>query len=170
MKTITDLFINRILTNANHNYRTLYVAIDVHGTLTFPTKTTYLTGNTGRAGSNEEVFSRESPSSFYFYPNAINALLELQRNPCFQVKFIVWTSGKQDAIDEVFEKLKANGIKNVFINENPDFLGNEYADFSKKFCFDVLLDDKAGFEPESDWTKLYDFLRYTDWKKMMSKC
>ncbi len=28
---------------------------------------------------------------------------------------------------------------------------NDICDFTKKFYFDILLDDKAGFEPELDW-------------------
>ena len=41
--------------------------------------------------------------------------------------------------------------------ENPEIESNRYANFTKKFYYDILLDDKAGFEP-NDWFEIYNFL------------
>ena len=49
------------------------------------------------------------------------------------------------------------GIKFDYINENPLEVNSELSDFSKKFYFNILLDDKAGFYPKEDWQIVLDF-------------
>ncbi len=68
------------------------------------------------------------------------------------------TFGLQQALD--FCELY--GIKFDYVNENPEIhaLSSDpkSSDFSDKFYFNVGIDDKFGFDPESDWVDLYDFL------------
>jgi hypothetical protein len=47
--------------------------------------------------------------------------------------------------------LKDNWINIDYINSNPDVVNTEYGDFSRKPYFNIIIDDKAGFEPETDW-------------------
>lgn len=56
------------------------------------------------------------------------------------------------------QSLQQNGVIVDFVNCNPDCPTIPLCDFSEKFYFDVLLDDKAGFEAEKDWIKIYNYL------------
>lgn len=43
-------------------------------------------------------------------------------------------------------------------NENLEAENTIYGDYSKKPYFNILLEDKAGFEPEKDWLDIYHYL------------
>lgn len=51
------------------------------------------------------------------------------------------------------------GCQNVaYFNVNLDCQNTLTGDFTRKFYYDILLDDKAGFEPEKDWKEIYKML------------
>lgn len=153
MKSISELLDGRITENIRRGYKTLYVMLDVHGTLVRPSKETHIA-----TGDTEESVPLAT-TSVDFYPQALQCLKLLKQNAKIGVKLILWTSGKREAVLDIVHRMKAEaGVEVDFINENPDYPGNSYADFSKKFCFDVLFDDKAGFDPEADWIELHKFL------------
>ena len=55
----------------------------------------------------------------------------------------------------IFVNIKKDGIEFSYINENPEVAGKtEWGDFDTKMYANVLLDDKAGFDPEEDWHAL----------------
>lgn len=64
---------------------------------------------------------------------------------------ILYTSSHNDAIQNELEKLRHAGIWFQYINENPECPNTDLCDFSAKFYFNILLDDKAGFVGETDW-------------------
>jgi hypothetical protein len=47
--------------------------------------------------------------------------------------------------------LASHGIHVDHYNCNPDEKNTPYADFSLKPYFNILIDDKAGFDPNTDW-------------------
>lgn len=72
---------------------------------------------------------------------------------------ILWTSSYGSAITEIRKRLRKDGIHFDYINENPECPSNELCDFSGKFYFNILLDDKAGFVGETDWTLIVSELK-----------
>ena len=52
-----------------------------------------------------------------------------------------------------------NGIFFEYVNANPEVQNTELANFSGKFYFNILIEDKAGFEPERDWIEIMDTLK-----------
>ena len=159
MKTITKIFEAAIKKNEEKGYKNLYVAIDVHGTIFKPTKQTHLIHADGGDKPHEVVCSYGVTPEFQFYWFAKECLTKLSAMP--NVKLILWTSAIYQ--NEIVKKLNSFGIKIYAVNHNPDFAHNcstqeIYADFSTKFYFDILLDDKAGFDPQNDWEELYRFL------------
>lgn len=134
--------IQTAITNAlkkkyERNYPYLYWCIDVHGVILEPT---YKAKN---EGSN-------------FYPLALETLKLISDDP--ENKIILWTSSFSEDIAYVDFDLEAYGIKVTYINCNPDCPNTETGNFKDKFYFDILLDDKAGFEPEIDWAIIKDKL------------
>jgi len=151
MKSISTIFDVALRKMKERNFPCIYVAIDIHGTILKPTRLTHVVSD-----GSETALSLKDDVIGSFYPCAVNCLKALSDSS--QFKLILWTSGKQDAIDIVVALLEHHHINFDFVNENPDFKGNSYADFSKKFCFDILLDDKAGFDGENDWIELWEWL------------
>lgn len=72
---------------------------------------------------------------------------------------ILWSSSHRDSLNEIITWLGLHGIKFHYINENPEVPSDQLCDFSTKFYFNVLLDDKAGFEGETDWTAIINELK-----------
>lgn len=71
---------------------------------------------------------------------------------------ILWTSSHDDAIDDVLAWLHSEGIFFDYINENPECPDTELCSFRWKFYFNILLDDKAGFDLKTDWTSIHTLL------------
>lgn len=66
---------------------------------------------------------------------------------------IIYTCSHKHELKQYQEYFDNLGIKFKFANENPMVLTNNhgYGNYDKKMYFDVLLEDKAGFIPETDW-------------------
>lgn len=149
MKDVRDLFRDAISRLKERGHTTLYVAVDAHGTIIKPSKKTVMMVTDGADEPSEVVCSCGCTPDFEFYPYARQAL---EKMAAAGVRLILWTS-TLDAY-RLLAELACAGVVITDFNGNPDFKLTPYADFSKKFYFDVLLDDKAGFEPENDWWKV----------------
>jgi hypothetical protein len=68
-----------------------------------------------------------------------------------EVVLILWSSLLEEGKEDIRTFLEFHGIYFDYINCNPDEENTFYADFSQKFYFSVLIDDKAGFDPDYDW-------------------
>lgn len=156
MKSITELFSDALRRKKERNFPNLYIALDLHGTVFKPSRRTEISNNL------EKVVSLED-SEEIAYPYALQVLRLLTASDT--CKLILWTSSPKYTIDSLKNFLEFHGVKIAYVNENPDYKRNTYADFSKKFCFDILLDDKAGFDPENDWKLLWNYLNDMDWRK-----
>ena len=123
------------------NWDYIYVLIDVHGTIFKPS---YL---------NEEKYE--------FYPYAKEVLQLLSKDP--NIKLILWTSSTNQAALDYGVVFNRNKIYFDYLNCNPEVerqpTDPETLDLSSKYYFNVGIDDKFGFEPESDWHKLFEYLK-----------
>lgn len=120
-------------------WNTLYVLIDAHGTLTKP--------------GHDKV---------EFYPGAIEVMKWFNGRKDFKV--ILWTSSHQKEIDALKFDAAKSGFYFDFINENPAEPNSERANFDKKFYFNILLEDKAGFVGETDWALVKsELIRIGEW-------
>jgi hypothetical protein len=112
-------------------YEKIYIAIDLHDVI--------IEGKFSRLNEGRE-----------FYPLAKEILqLWTARK---DIVLILWSSSHQDALDDITKWFDEHSIRFDYYNENPDFPSNELCDFSKKFAFDIFLEDKAGFEGATDWS------------------
>jgi hypothetical protein len=107
-------------------WHTLYVAVDLHGTLIKPYH-----------------------DCIEFYPGAIEVMRWFNSRPDFKV--ILWTSSYLVDIEKFQRACEKEGISFNFINGNPLEKSNGRAFFGQKFYFNILLDDKAGFVGDTDW-------------------
>jgi len=87
-----------------------------------------------------------------FYPDSKEVLQWLTNRA--DMCIILYTSSHKDSIADIIKWLSESKIKIDFINENPLCPNTELCDFSGKFYMDILLEDKAGFVGETDWTTI----------------
>ena len=126
-------------------WKTIYWMVDVHGVII--------------PGS----WHRENDFKF-IHPDAAEVLKWITDRD--DQRLILWTSSYQKEMVPLMTWLCYNGIWPDHINENPEEEHTEYADFSKKPYFNILIDDKAGFEPETDWTAIkQELIDIGEWDK-----
>lgn len=93
------------------------------------------------------------------YPGALETMHALIDKP--ETRIILWSSTPRHEMELMREHwfgMNPEWLAKVHINENPEEIGNEYADFTSKPYFSILLDDKAGFNPSGDWSLIYNTL------------
>jgi len=124
----------------------VYFCIDLHGTIIPSGKS-----------------SNDKTDALTFYPDAKEVLQHLSNRD--DIFLILWTATPIDRLITVFKWLIDNGISFDFLNGNTHAKSTSRSDFEKKFYFSVLLDDRAGFEPETDWTLIKnELVRLGEWK------
>lgn len=123
----------------------MYWAIDLHDVII---PGTYTKNNEGRA----------------FYPHALEVLRWLTNRQ--DMKLILFTSSHKESAHEILDWMQAQGVRFSYFNENPECKNSELCDFSSKFYFDMMLEDKAGFEGMEDWLSIKQTLiDIGEWEK-----
>lgn len=89
------------------------------------------------------------------YDNALECLQIMSKRE--DIYLILWSSCTPETAKFYLDFFEKNGVSFGSFNENPEEKNTPYACFDKKPYFNVILDDKAGFEPE-DWLTLKNYL------------
>lgn len=115
-----------------------YWAFDIHGTILKPN------------------FKRDEISK-EFYPQAkeVLRLLGLRKD----IVKILYTCSYPHEIKQYVEYFADHGIYFEYINQNPEVADGGYGYYQDKIYFNVLMDDKAGFDGESDWAHIMKILK-----------
>lgn len=140
---ISDAIIKAYQEKYLRKWDTLYFAIDLHGTIIKK-----YTGNSIEAYNGAET--------------VLKALTSLS-----DVVLILYTSTSEENLKPFYKWCSDRVITFKYLNENPECISNKTGDFSKKFYFNVLIDDRAGFDPELGWD---DILRSLNTASIMYLC
>ena len=112
----------------------VYIAVDLHDTV--------ITGTYNRMNVGAVPF-----------PGAVEVLKRWTDRE--DICLILWTPSYLDAADAIRARfLTEHGVRFDLWNENTEVPSGDLCDFSKKWYFDILLEDKAGFEAATDWLKI----------------
>jgi hypothetical protein len=114
-----------------------YWAFDIHGTILRPT---FKTG----------VVSTE------FYPLAKEVMQMLSKRD--DIVKILFTCSYPEEIVTYVKYFSEHDIHFNYINENPEVCAGAYGHYERKFYFNVLFEDKAGFDPMTDWADVLNLL------------
>jgi len=87
-----------------------------------------------------------------FYPSAKEALQLISRQS--DIIMIMYTCSHPHEVNEYLAFFKRHDIHFHYVNENPLVKNMEYGNYDKKPYFNVLFEDKAGFDPLEDWEKV----------------
>lgn len=117
----------------------LYFFFDIHGTILKPN---YQYGNIPKE----------------FYPHAKEAMQLISKLP--DVCMVLYTCSHPHEIEQYLEFFKENNIHFQYVNENPEVATdlNGYGCYDKKPYINVLFEDKAGFDPETEWLEVLELL------------
>lgn len=107
------------------NWDKLYFAVDLHGTILRKT------------------------DKIVPYRKAIEVLAKLSSLP--EIVLILFTSTRKRELRTFYKLIQKHNITFEYFNKNPECNSDDIRDFSKKFYYNVLFDDRAGFDPEKDW-------------------
>lgn len=116
------------------NWEKIYVLVDIHDTIL---RACY---------ENEETYD--------YFPQALEALRMLSARP--DVCLILWTGCYPDKMESYLRRFETDGIHFDYANENPEVGNTPMACFDGKLYFNVGIDDKFGFEPETDWAEVME--------------
>ena len=119
------------------SWDTIYWAIDLHDTCI---KSNYVSG--------EYEWINE---------DAKRCLQLISKLP--ESKIILWTSCYDEELYGILSFFFKDEIIINFFNGNPNINSTKTGCFDKKFYFSILLDDKAGFDPDTDWKLIYEYLK-----------
>jgi hypothetical protein len=116
-----------------------YWAFDIHGTILQPSY-----------DLNEEGME--------FYPWAKEALQEISKRD--DIIMILYTCSYPQEIHKYTAFFEKHGIKFKHVNENPGISSNmgNFGFYEDKFYFNVLFEDKAGFDPVKEWKEVYELM------------
>lgn len=132
--SVLRAFIKAFDNKERFGYEKIYVLVDLHGTLIVPVH-------------------QNVPLRFYNHSLVAMKFMSMRDDICL----ILWTSSHKDKIEEVVHELDKRGIHIDYVNENPEAEDNEWFCGSKKLYFDVGIDDRFGFDAESDWVELVQY-------------
>lgn len=117
----------------------IFWAIDIHQTVIYP-----------------NYSAAEIPTEFY--PLAKEVLKEISNRE--DITLIMYTCSHPHEIEQYFELFNQNGIHFAHVNENPEVKNAAYGCYDKKPYFNVLLEDKSGFDPSTDWMAIANLLKH----------
>jgi hypothetical protein len=138
---ITKAIQNCIQHATQKGWEKTYWAFDIHGTILRPT---YKSG----------MVSTE----FYPYAKEAMQLLSLKKD----IVRVLYTCSYPHEIEQYIEYFKKYDIHFDYVNENPDVCAGAYGHYERKFYFNVLFEDKAGFDPLTDWKLVLDLIQSSD--------
>ena len=122
---------------AEHGWEKIYVLVDVHDTI--------------MVGEKPE---RDNPK---WYAHAIDALRMMTERE--DICLIMWTGAYPLRINKYKRLLAEMGVRFDYENENPEAESNDFYCSDSKVYFNVGIDDRFGFDAESDWKDVVDFLQ-----------
>ena len=119
------------------NWDTIYWAIDLHGTCI---KSNYVSGE-------YEWINEDAENCLQLISNLPESII------------ILYSSCYTKEMFNIVTFFNNYGIYVNFFNNNPEIENTETGCFDNKFYFSILLDDKAGFDPNTDWKLIYEYLK-----------
>ena len=133
LKWIKKMFIH----SKKSGYYETYWAIDIHGTISKPDY-------------------RRDKKVINYYPYAKETLQLLSKRD--DIILILYTSSYPEEIKIYQKTFIKDDIKFKYVNENPEISEEKgsFGYYDDKFYFNVLIDDKAGFDPK-DWKQIYKY-------------
>ena len=96
----------------------------------------------------------EMDETYVYLPYAKSALQLLSSRD--DICLILWSGCYPERLAVYCAQFARDGIHFDYVNENPEVGNSAFQDFSRKLYFNVGIDDKFGFNPETDWLEVIE--------------
>ena len=133
---IRKAFDNALKRMKEKSWEEIYILVDIHDTIL---KACYY-----------------DSENYEYFPYAKECLQLMSNNQ--KLKLILWSSTYPDVLEKYRKFFASDGIIFDMVNINDRVENTELSCIVDKTYFNVGIDDKFGFEPETDWKLLFDFL------------
>ena len=133
-----DAFKRALVGAKRKKWDKIYVAIDIHDTIVY---------------GNYNV--NELPTEFI--ANSKEVLQYLSKRE--DIVLLIYTCSHPEEIIKYVEFFNQHNINFKYANNNIDVPNNALGCYDSKMYFNVLLEDKAGFNAETEWTDIYEFVK-----------
>ena len=134
--SIEKSFDNAFKRMVERKWDKIYVLVDIHDTIF------------------KACYHEKENHKWYPFSKEALQVMSYSRN----ISLILWTSSHKESINEYLEYFKANGVSFDMVNSNSETKNNELSCFDEKTYFNVGIDDKFGFDAETDWEVVYNYL------------
>lgn len=118
------------------NWDKIYYYFDIHNTILYPDYNNTTTD---------------------FYPYAKEVLQYLSKRK--DIVLALYTCSYPEEIERYQKFFKEHNINFTHINRNPDIKNTQYGYYQDKPYFNVLFEDKAGFDAENDWKLIKNYFK-----------
>jgi hypothetical protein len=135
---ITRAIENAMQTARNREWTKTYWAFDIHDTMIVAN---YQPGNIPKE----------------FYPFAKETLQLISQRS--DIVMILFSCSHPHELAQYDAHFRENEILFDHININPEIENNALGFYDQKLYYNVLFEDKAGFDPESDWKKVHELVQ-----------
>lgn len=153
-KTVSDVYKPQIITWIENMFEhaekkqwyETYWAYDIHGVISRPDY-------------------RKKSKQIDYYPYAKETLEYIsKRRP--DIIMILWSSSYPEELKIYQDTFIKDGINFKYSNENPEIADakGSFGYYEQKFYYNVMFEDKSGFNPERDWKFIYDYFTTTEYK------
>jgi hypothetical protein len=154
---ILDHIVNTYKYAKDRRWDTIYWAIDLHGTIL------------------ESSYKRQNVDIMSVFDHVIPALLKLSERE--DTKIYIFSCTLKSEYEMYMNYFKNLGVDFKWINENPEAKDTTYGCYRYKPYFNILLDDKAGFDPHLwkyideiiDWLPTIEKSNIVDWNLINDK-
>jgi hypothetical protein len=140
-KTNMSSYVHKMFINSfEKEWFTTYFVIDIHNTIILP----------------DHV--KDSKLVRYF-PYAKETLQILTNRK--DIKLIISTSSSPEQIDIYIDRFKSDDIIFDYVNKNPEISSERgnFGYYKDKYYFNVMIEDKAGFDANIEWIALYNLFK-----------
>ena len=141
LKTPMSSYIHRVFLNSfSKNWYYTYFVFDLHNTII---KSTY----------------DQKDNTVEYYPYAKKAMQQISKRD--DIVKILWSSSSDEQLEKYNKIFISDDIIFQKFNENPDInsKNGNFGSYDKKFYFNCLIDDKAGFLPNEEWYYILELFK-----------
>jgi hypothetical protein len=114
------------------NWDQVYFYFDIHETILYPD------------------YNNVDTLKFYEHAKEVLQYLSARKD----ITIALYTCSYPKEIERYIEFFKSHGIDFKYVNRNPDAKNTLYGFYEDKPYFNVLFEDKAGFDAENDWLEI----------------
>ena len=118
------------------NWEKIYVLVDIHDTI-----------------FEACYYNKEEYKWYPFAKEALQIMSYADR-----ICLILWSSTYPRVTLNYLNYFKENNINFEYVNGNPEVKDTSLSFFGDKTYFNVGIDDKFGFDAETDWETVYEYL------------